>query len=199
MVHTCTPTMEHSVCIPTYLLLARIVIIDKQVNISKIVYCTVLSLDYDLILFLYFYTEDNHKSKTLPSIFFVIGWMFHHSTVSTLFHTYIYIRILLPVIHSSIHSFIRPSSIRLLWWLYLFFLLILPSRLSFFILSQLIRPDETPEQVRSFIPSVRCRCCSCVKSSFLIYNILLFCVLFLLHIFCFSSVKMGGFFFTLNK
>ena len=110
MVHTCTPTMEHSVCIPTYLLLARIVIIDKKVNISKIIYCTVLTLDYDLILFLYFYTEDNHKSKTLPSIFFVIEWMFHHSTVSTLFHTYIYIRILLPVIHSSIYSFIRPSS-----------------------------------------------------------------------------------------
>ena len=111
MVHTCTPTMEHSVCIPTYLLLARIVLIDKQVNISKIVYCTLLSLDYDLILFLYFYTEDNHKSKTLPSIFLLSGGC----STTLLFlpyfiHTYTFEFFSLSSIHLSIRSFVlRPS------------------------------------------------------------------------------------------
>ena len=159
MVHTCTQTMKHSVCIPTYLLLARIVIIDKQVNISKIVNCTVLSLDYDLILFLYFYTEDNHKSKTLPSIF-----SSYRVDVSPLYCFNLISYINLHSNSSPCHPSIDP-----------------------FVHSSFVHPIIV--MVISFLSSVRCRCC------------IILCVVLvsLLHIFCSSSDKMGGFFFTLNK
>jgi len=108
-------------------------------------------------------------------------------------HTYTFEFFSLSSIHLSIRSFVLRPSDYCDGYIFSFFSFFLHAFL-FFILSQLIRPDETPEQVRSFIPSVRCRCCSCVKSSFLIYNILLFCVLFLFPCyiyFAFLRIKWG--------